>query len=88
VIMQDRRSTEFDHSSQQRHPAAPASWAPADAMSLGRMLPAPTRRADTRNANQCATASPMVTPQMIPMAWAWAPVSGSAAKAASRQMAT
>jgi hypothetical protein len=30
----------------------------------------------------------MVTPQMIGMAWAWAPVAGNAAKAASRQMAT
>src|SRR4029453_9558401 len=45
-------------------------------------------RAETRNANQCARASPTVTPQMIPMTRAWASVSGNAAKAASRQIAT
>jgi hypothetical protein len=51
-------------------------------------LPGPTKRADTRNANQCATASPTVAPQMILVRCAWVLVPGNAVNAASRQIAT
>ena len=67
---------------------APSSWAPANRTSGERTVPAPTRRADTRKANQCAAASPTVTPQMSPVTRVRAASSGTAKRAASRQIAT
>ena len=52
-------------------------------------MPAPTIRAETRKANQCASASPSVIPQMSPTTLVCATaLSGITIKEAIRQIAT
>ena len=58
-------------------------------MSEERTVPAPTIRAETRKANQCASARPSVTPQISPHTLVCASsLSGITIKEAIRQIAT